>query len=280
MEASKGMIFVEESRIAVPWAQGEGESDAPDGGWETALPAAALYTLTLDQMMGRAPRIIHAPSLRVCSAKALAKGKARRIRLVHVSDTHLKHPEIVVPPCDVLVHSGDFSTRLTPDELPQVLASFNEWLAAAPAAHRVVVCGNHEIALSRMTADDIQALMPDVVYLQDSGAKIEGIKFYGLPWTHASRSYAFGTNEAGLAKACKKIPKKTDVLVCGKSHAGKRHWGSHALAARVAKIKPKLHLYGHVHDVVGVRLAPSGCTMFSNASYDIAHPVVVVDLYV
>ena len=36
------------------------------------------------------------------------------MKLVFVSDTHELHEEIVVPPCDVLVHCGDF-TNFAPD---------------------------------------------------------------------------------------------------------------------------------------------------------------------
>lgn len=271
---------------------------------DPVVEGGSMFFLSKDQMFGRAERVITAPSVRLASAKAMRKGKAKRVRIVHVSDTHLKHGEIEVPECDILVHSGDFSTRLGPGEVERVVADFVAWMEAAPAKHRVFVCGNHECALGSLTRSEIQSLLGEsIVYLQDSGVTLEGIRFWGHPWTRASSSYSFGTNDAGMAAAAKRIPKKIDVLIShmppynimdlawvggnrgkncalcgGSSHPGKDHWGCPHLLRRVLKTKARVHLFGHVHDSTGIRVQ-SG-VLFSNASYDLSHPVHVIDIYV
>ncbi|NJK88498.1 MAG: hypothetical protein HC923_03260 [Myxococcales bacterium] len=38
------------------------------------------------------------------------------MKLALVSDTHVKHEKLAVPPCDLIVHAGDFSRKGTLEE--------------------------------------------------------------------------------------------------------------------------------------------------------------------
>jgi Icc-related predicted phosphoesterase len=38
---------------------------------------------------------------------------------------------------------------------------------------------------------------------------------------------------------------------CGKEHSSFKHWGDPYLAKEILKIKPKVHICGHVHDEPG-----------------------------
>ncbi len=56
------------------------------------------------------------------------------------------------------------------------------------------------------------------------------------------------------------------------------HWGCPHLLAATARIRPSIHLFGHVHDEVGV-LVQDGI-LFCNAALDVHRKPVVVDIVV
>lgn len=41
------------------------------------------------------------------------------LKIVHISDTHGKHEQVKVPPCDILIHTGDIGGRTGTFELTQ-----------------------------------------------------------------------------------------------------------------------------------------------------------------
>ncbi len=84
------------------------------------------------------------------------------------------------------------------------------------------------------------------------------------------------------------FPRATDVLVThGPPYGvldqvgGGEHLGCEELRARLAAVRPRLHVFGHIHDGHGV--ATAGGTVCVNASvcderYRPVHPPIVVDL--
>ena len=69
---------------------------------------------------------------------------AGSVRWVFMSDTcGLHHGMRPVPPGDVLVHCGDFSTTGHPGRV----LDFVEWFAAHPHPHKVLVAGPHDVTL-------------------------------------------------------------------------------------------------------------------------------------
>src|SRR6188768_4259342 len=98
------------------------------------------------------------------------------MRLVLISDTHMHHGRIAVPPGDVLVHAGDSTKRGTPSQLREVA----EFMAAQPHAHKVIIAGNHDFALQ----DDLE-LGPELfgsAYLCDAEARFGEVRVWGSPW--------------------------------------------------------------------------------------------------
>jgi len=59
------------------------------------------------------------------------------MRLVHISDTHGKkyHNNLIIPECDVLVHTGDIGGRTTCFELVEFL----EWFNKQPAKIKIFI---------------------------------------------------------------------------------------------------------------------------------------------
>jgi Icc-related predicted phosphoesterase/nicotinic acid mononucleotide adenylyltransferase len=197
---------------------------------------------------------------------------------------------------DILIHSGDFTHRGKPEEIQK----FVSFLSRQPHPHKIVVCGNHEYGLDQLEHAHLLAVLGEgVTILQDTAVTINGIKFWGSSWNNSSQ--AWGVSSSFRETKWELIPTDTDVLIthnppygildlawertphsaetcpqCGKSHPQFSHWGDKALAAAIVSRQIPLHLFGHVHDEVGIRLI--GDTTYSNASMDIAKTVNVIQL--
>lgn len=179
--------------------------------------------------------------------------------ILHLSDTHGKHRELTdMPPADVLVHSGDFT--LAGGDMEAL--DFIEWLCDLPYKHKIFIAGNHDDC---MLDASLEGLPDDVHYLCDSGITIDGISFYGVPMF-----VGFFDGELREIEHFEKIPDGVDVLITHRPPLGimdsiddNLHYGSSILLDKVSHIKPKMHLFGHVHDSYGT-MNWKGIT-FSNA---------------
>jgi Icc-related predicted phosphoesterase len=190
-----------------------------------------------------------------------------KVRIVAISDTHEMHRKIAVPDGDILIHAGDatLNGRLT------AINEFNAWLGTLSHAHKIVVAGNHDWGFQRQPAQ-ARALMTNAVYLQDTTVTIEGLKIYGSPWQPWFYDWAFNLRRGSeIAARWELIPADTEVLVTHGPPYGfhdltpqGRAVGCQDLLRRIEEIKPRLHIFGHIHNGYGMSMA-SGTT-FINAS--------------
>ncbi len=206
------------------------------------------------------------------------------MRLVLISDTHRRHGQLTVPAGDVLVHAGDFSSGGRPQEI----ADFDAWLATQPHACKVVVAGNHDFLFERDPAA-ARALLGHATYLEDSGATIGGLRFWGSPWQPRFFDWAFNLDRgAPLAAKWALIPDGVDVLVThGPPHAildrtlRGEPVGCEELAKALPRIRPRLHVFGHIHEAHGT-LEREGTVFVNASSCDVrerpVHAPIVVDL--
>jgi Icc-related predicted phosphoesterase len=178
------------------------------------------------------------------------------MRIVHLSDTHMLHRRLDVPAGDILVHSGDFVDGGSLDEYTDVFS----WLDSMPHKHKLLVAGNHD-SLFQLFAKMIRKRLPkSITYLEDSGATIDGLKFWGSPWTlgYPWMAFTYRAIEGGETRWTS-VPDDINVLVThgpphgilDRDYEGQRI-GDALLYKRVKTIRPKLHLFGHVHDQNGV----------------------------
>ena len=204
------------------------------------------------------------------------------MRLVLVSDTHLRHPEL--PPGDILVHAGDLTPRGTLVELKQALA----WLKRQPHEHKVVIAGNHDFCLEEEPG--LRELFePGIHYLRDEEREAAGLRFFGSPWTPWFHDWAFNLPRGdALREVWAQIPPELDVLVThgpparilDRTHDG-RHVGCEDLRRAVEEKRPRLHVFGHIHEAYGIERAAA--TTFVNAStcdlgYRAVHAPLVMEL--
>jgi predicted phosphohydrolase len=189
------------------------------------------------------------------------------MRLVAVADTHLFHDELVVPDGDVFIHAGDLCRGGDLAELGAAAA----WIAGLPHRHKVVVAGNHDWAFVHEPAA-ARALFAAMTYLEDAEAVLDGVRFYGSPWQPAFHDWAFNLPRGEpLARIWAKIPHGVDVLIThgppmglgDRSPVGGRA-GCADLRARIAEVRPRAHLFGHIHQDGG--LWPVGATTFVNVT--------------
>lgn len=205
------------------------------------------------------------------------------MRLVCISDTHGLH-DVRVPDGDVLVHAGD----LTASGSLEQIAEAHAWLASLPHEHKLVIAGNHDWAFERTPAE-ARALMTGVTYLEDAACEVRGVRFYGSPWQPRFFDWAFNLDRGpALAAVWAKIPDDTDVLIThgpphgilDTVHSG-REVGCEALRDALPRIRPRVHVFGHIHEAHG-EVVRDG-THFVNAStctlrYEPLQPPIVVDL--
>lgn len=224
------------------------------------------------------------------------------MRIVAVADTHTFTSDLHVPDGDVLVHAGDMGRRGDVDELRAVA----DWLRTLPHRHKVIIAGNHDWALapclrsepvcqaclargaSRCDPASLErgrALFADFVYLQDERTVIDGLAFYGSPWQPEFNDWAFNLPRgAALAEKWAAIPTGLDVLIThgppmgigdGWTLSGRA--GCADLRTRVEAARPRLHLFGHIHQDGGVW--QHGATTFANVTtWECERAPTVIDI--
>lgn len=180
------------------------------------------------------------------------------MRLVFISDTHGLHDHVRVPPADVLVHAGDFTNDIGQKSLREFLI----WFERQPAPVKILVGGNHDGALEKwpdLARAMIAEYSPSAIYLQDSGCEIDGVKFWGSPMTPTFFDWFFNRNRgAQIKRHWDMIPDDTDVLI---THGPARdildltmdgtREGCGDLRDAVARVRPKVHVFGHFHGAQG-----------------------------
>ena len=111
----------------------------------------------------------------------------KQVSVVVVSDTHNKHEQYEVPDGDIFLHCGDFTNgcywRESKDSnILKWTNSFNQWLCTLPHRHKVVICGNHDIVIAKLSKEEIQSHhLTNCYYLKDELIEIEGVSIYGCP---------------------------------------------------------------------------------------------------
>ncbi|WP_224361015.1 metallophosphatase domain-containing protein [Hyalangium versicolor] len=190
------------------------------------------------------------------------------LTLVAMADTHGYHDDLTVPEGDILIHAGDLTRGGSLEEMAEV----NAFLARLPHRHKIVVAGNHDWCFQETPAE-ARAVLTAATYLEDEAVIIEGLKFYGSPWQPWFLDWAFNLPRGPeLARRWAKIPQDTDILIThgpplgfGDRVAGERV-GCEDLLTRVQQVRPKLHLFGHIHEDGGVWT--EGPTTFANVTSD------------
>lgn len=207
------------------------------------------------------------------------------MKLVCISDTHNQHNNVPIPPGDVLIHAGDFTSGGSIKEI----IDFDSWLASLPHKWKVVIAGNHDLLFEKAPTL-ARSLVPNAIYLQDQMTEIQGIKIYGTPWQPRFFDWAFNLDRGNeIRRKWDMIPEDIDVLVTHGPPYGILDQtiigelvGCDDLLARIEIVKPKCHIFGHIHHSYGAMMGEGDNTLHINASslderYKYKHPPFVID---
>jgi Icc-related predicted phosphoesterase len=179
------------------------------------------------------------------------------LKFVVLADTHSHHRNVKLPKGDVLIHAGDISYRGKKSEMEDFVA----WFKNQDFAYKIFIAGNHDFFLEKAKAKEIEQLIPEgIIYLNDSGTVINGINIWGSPITPKFFNWAFNSRRGeAIKKHWDLIPATTDLLIThGPPYgildqvvASGEHVGCKDLLNRVKEVKPKLHVFGHIHESYG-----------------------------
>lgn len=179
----------------------------------------------------------------------------KRVRLVMLSDTHGFHRDVDVPAGDILIHAGDFTLF---SKSLKAIEDFNEWLGELPHEHRLVIPGNHEFFLE--AAPERRNLLSEATFLINEVIDIDGLTIWGSPVTPLYGG-AFGfSSPTDRKRLYARIPEDTDILIThGPPHGildvapgSSIHAGCTELLDAVLRVRPRLHVFGHIHGAGGI----------------------------
>lgn len=192
------------------------------------------------------------------------------MKIICISDTHNQHNGINIPEGDLLIHAGDFTSLGRFNEI----ASFNNWLGKLPHKYKVIIAGNHDL-LFEESPNLAKSIITNAIYLEDSGIKIEGLNIWGTPVSPRFHDWAFNRDSGeSIKKHWNLIPKNTDILITHSppydtldmTYSGE-YVGCIDLAKKIKEIKPKICIFGHIHQSYGM-IKKDGITYINACSLD------------
>lgn len=190
---------------------------------------------------------------------------AESLVIVALSDTHGLHAAMDhdIPEGDVLIHAGDFCGR----GLVEEVVEFAHWMGALPHRHKIVIPGNHD-----RPVEDSERLCRDIFaergirLLVGETTEIEGFRFFGSPYTPTFLNGHFMRDRGEpIRTEWEAIPDNADVVITHGPAYG--HVGCLELLNRLRSVRPRFHVFGHIHDGHGVTISDEiPGTTFYNAS--------------
>lgn len=175
-----------------------------------------------------------------------------------ISDLHGYYPKLKGG--DLLIVAGD----LTANDRGKQYEDFNTWLLGQEYHKKIIIAGNHD---EFMTNNDTANLVcMGAEYLCDSGTEFQGLKIWGSPWSLwfpgiNPKCTAFTTYEFIIHDFYEKIPNNIDILITHTPPYGildktknDKLAGSKSLREAFFRVKPKLHVFGHIHEQGGKKV--------------------------
>lgn len=181
------------------------------------------------------------------------------VSIVCISDTHNSQPTL--PDGDILIHAGDLTQSGSLKELQATLV----WLRAQPHPIKIVVAGNHDLLLDtayqNSTKQAVSGLdqldWTGITYLENQETTIvcangRRLTIYGAPQSprHGNWAFQYPRDQNVWTEL---VPDEIDVLI---THGPPRahldlNLGCVHLLRQVWRVRPRLHVFGHVHEGAG-----------------------------
>ncbi len=192
------------------------------------------------------------------------------MKVIALADTHGKHSELTQhiqdlldsdPDIRMIIHAGDAADVYDPLLNRQELRRFLRWFESFDVEYRVFVPGNHDTGIEYFPS--VLSEFSDVDFLIHQELIVEGIRFFGSPFTPSFHNWAYNVDRNLLESYWSQIPERTDVLIThgpaygigdatniGLPKGVVKGFGDVHLLHRVQEIQPKYHIFGHFHDTL------------------------------
>ncbi len=215
------------------------------------------------------------------------------MKIVNFSDTHNLHDKVKLPKCDIAIFAGDFSGR---GNRLETFYFFRWFSSQNQCKYKIITIGNHDICFDAKHNSETHAYnwLPDIlkkfnniIVLNNSSIVIEGINIFGspaTPWYHGDR-WGFNYEYDDIINIWQKIPNNTDILITHGPAFGildkinGKNAGCINLLNRIKEIKPKYHIFGHIHEGYGI-IKQEGttfinCSVVDNEYYPTNKPIKI-----
>jgi len=188
------------------------------------------------------------------------------VNITFISDTHTAEPELSGG--DLLIHAGDLTYQGRTKETKKQL----DWLARQDYDKIIIVPGNHEVHWEDGQTNFLKHCADrGIECLVEYATEYKGVKIFGSPITPEFCGWAYMREYNEIQKHWDLIPTDTDILITHGPPKGildKNMEGGSCgcpfLLERVKEIKPKVHVFGHIHEAHGQE--SDGDTLFINAA--------------
>lgn len=190
---------------------------------------------------------------------------------VFISDTHNRRTSLPpIPYGDVLVHAGDGTMKGTAEEV----IAFGKWFRSQPHPYKIFVPGNHDFLFesNRQEAEALLAPNGEIDVLINERFKVGDLNIYGSPQVPNLVKWAF---YAGEKPDWSHMPDGLDLLI---THGPPRgildsipdtgSVGCVALRNAVEYRRPKVHVFGHIHECGGQSVTTQNTNFYNVAALD------------
>lgn len=220
------------------------------------------------------------------------------MKIAVVGCSHGSHNKLIVPEADAIIHTGDYSPRGTYSDA----ISFLRWLESQPHKHRLWVEGNHDTYAERHPVEFAalaKQYAPSCHRLFDSSIEIEGIRFFGSPYTPTFMHWSFMADRGPeIQRHWNMIPNDTQILITHGPAYGHldlvpaeyvengrdRHQGCADLKTTIETRlhKLKAHFFSHLHSQGNQTEVANGVTYVNAAvvgeDYRVRGDIQVVEI--
>lgn len=201
------------------------------------------------------------------------------MRIWHFSDSHGHHSLIKVPEdIDLIIFSGDCANFRDKWRNEPEVKDFLNWFSSLDTP-KIMIGGNHDSSIEHKVISSQDFVDRNIMYLENEDITIDGIKIWGSPYTPTFGDWAFMKARHNMYKIWDQIPEDTDIVVThGPGHGTLdlsyemdgvtiKQCGCKNLKKRINKIKPKFHLFGHIHDSMNGELLNQGLLVRGGVTY-------------
>ncbi len=189
------------------------------------------------------------------------------IRLWCISDIHGFHDQLIIPDnIDGIIVAGDISNSRNRQQNHGQVIEFLDWFKHINLPIKYLVAGNHD------TSIEAKFIIPNeydksISYLEHKSDVIsydgKVLNIFGSPYTPSfGIGWAFNIARSVSHEYWKDIPYGTDIVVTHGPPKGVldlsysiedklEFCGDKPLLNRIMEIKPKYHIFGHIHNMKG-----------------------------